>query len=153
MPDGYVIWGAPGTGTTRLAIAITEELRRRGETSYALHTDLLRITLRHCGIEGLESQALLDDPLRAPAAARLPLEVHWAKARTDRYSLVVEGMLALGFAPRGARVLVLEDPGIALQSMEKRVYADLVHKLAPLSSRFLDCTMSLDELVLASLSG
>lgn len=88
-PRTVVITGLPGTGKTTLALALAS----RHPSTYVLHTDLLKQTLRHGGDPRLKgpSWGAPQEQLRAVAPV---LAAHAAKAQRDGYRLVVEGTLA-----------------------------------------------------------
>ena len=108
LPTGFVVLGAPGCGKTRLALALADALAEMGVAAFVLHTDLLKVTLRSQGVDGLEGPSYLGDTVARVSIIASVLEAQWAKARADGYTLIVEGTLAFGFYPTDAVVVLLE---------------------------------------------
>lgn len=100
-----VLIGLPGVGKTRLALALGARWATTRPT-LVLHTDLLKVTLRSAGVDGLRGPGWAD-PDKA-------LRVHpWLTAQAQKadregYDLIIEGTLALGFEWPGGRVVRLE---------------------------------------------
>ncbi len=92
------IAGLPGTGKTHLATALSLALQTEGCASLLLHTDVLKVTLRQFGLP-LQGPGYQGDLVAKLAAVRPYLAAQAAKAQRDRYWLVLEGTLALGFQP------------------------------------------------------
>lgn len=96
-------------GKTRPALGLAHALTGRGESALVVHTDVLKGAMRQRG-----------GPLRGPGhtgdiatkAALVPrqLDAQHRKARAEGYRLVIEGTVALTFAPpRAVRILLQVD--------------------------------------------
>lgn len=140
----YVLTGLPGAGKTRLALALASALADRGRPALVLHTDVLKVTLRAAGI-ALDGPGWVDTVAKQ-AIVRPWLAAQAEKAARDGYELVIEGTLAIGFAPEGARTIRLDvDPAErhrriaakhpsarrSLASADLTGYARLLHELPP----------------------
>ena len=141
-PPCAIILGLPGSGKTRLAVGLALALQRAGEAAFVLHTDILKVTLRalECGPVGPTYTGNIHEKLRV---TRPFLEAQCAKAESEGYRLVIEGTLALGFAPPRARIFVLEvDESTRLQrvkakhqsAQEALAHADLADYTAALKA-------------------
>lgn len=90
-----VIIGMPGVGKTRLALALSADWSA-SVPCLVLHTDLLKVTLRHQDVPDLRGP-VWQDPARIYRVAPV-LRAHADKARRDGYHLIIEGTLALAVA-------------------------------------------------------
>lgn len=103
-----VILGLPGSGKSRLAIALANALWEAGRPAYVLHTDLLKVNLRQCFPGDLRGPGYAGDFRGKCARVRSFLESQSVKARRDGYALIVEGTLALEWAPEAGLRVILE---------------------------------------------
>jgi predicted kinase len=103
-----VILGLPGSGKSRLALAVADALWDAGRPAFVLHTDLLKVSLRECFPDELRGSGYSGDFRRKSERLRPFLETQAAKARRDGYGLVVEGTLALALLPEPGLRVVLE---------------------------------------------
>ncbi|MBH23198.1 MAG: hypothetical protein CMH57_01810 [Myxococcales bacterium] len=103
-----IITGMPGVGKTRLALALANRLMDLDRPTLVLHTDVLKITLRRMGLEGLTGATWRGDTALKLQRVRPILDRHVAKARRDGYHLIIEGSLALGYRPAGSIHALME---------------------------------------------
>jgi len=108
MISCLVITGMPGTGKTTVALALAARMMKQGSAALALHTDLLKVTLRSLFPGEFKGPAYAGDFVEAINRLRPLLEAQVAKAAQDGYLLIVEGTLALGFSPAGGLKVLLE---------------------------------------------
>ena len=157
------IVGLPGVGKTRLALSLASAWPRPRPV-LLLHTDLLKVTARELGADGLRGPGWAD-PQKAARAQPL-LSAHARKAKRDGYDLIVEGTLALGFHPPGGRVVVLaldearRTQRIAQKHLSARAsleagsvsaYAEALAAWAPPGALRLDASAPVEALVRAVL--
>jgi hypothetical protein len=110
-----VITGLPGTGKTRLALALGVAFEATGTPTLVLHTDLLKVTLRQIFPEDLKGPGYAPDYECKVAQVRPFLEAQVSKAQKDGYILILEGTLALGFFPTPGIHCLLELPEVLRQ--------------------------------------
>nr|ABB84849.1 hypothetical protein [uncultured delta proteobacterium DeepAnt-32C6] len=163
-PPPLIVLGLPGSGKTRLAVGLAFALQQAGEAAFVLHTDLLKVTLRALGC-GPRGPGYAGEIHHKAALIRPALEAQAEKAASEGYRLIVEGTLALGFAPPGSHVFVLEvaeairrqrvatkypSAAKALASADLSAYAEA---LAQLQGCFrLDANVAAESLVTTGLS-
>ena len=94
-----VITGQPGAGKTNVAIALANRLQAQGENCFLLHTDILKVTLRQLGVQELQGISTGEDVDCRLQTIRPYLVRQYEKALHDGYHIIVEGTLAVGFAP------------------------------------------------------
>ncbi|NJL01508.1 MAG: adenylyl-sulfate kinase [Spirulinaceae cyanobacterium RM2_2_10] len=160
------ITGLPGSGKTHLATALSLALQARGDASLLLHTDLLKVTLRQFDLP-LTGPTYRGDIAAKLAAVRPYLEAQVAKAQRDRYYLVIEGTLALGFQPASGGSVCLELPAAerqrriaskpiaaraSLATSDLTAYAQLLRQQTPVAALRLDAMQPVAAQVQAILS-
>jgi adenylate kinase family enzyme len=124
----WIIVGQPGSGKSRLATALSLRLQEMGWSTQLLHCDLLKVTLRSLGIEGLSGLSTgTDFPLRQQIVQPY-IQEQIDKASNDGYSLIVEGTLAVGMQSEKCRTVELN---ISEQLFHQRI--ELKHSSAALS--------------------
>ncbi len=106
--SAIVITGLPGTGKTRLAMSLGVALMDAGSSALILHTDVLKVTLRQFYPRELAKAGYSGDFYAKVRLVRPFMEAQVAKAERDRYVIIIEGTLALGFCPPSALYLLLE---------------------------------------------
>lgn len=107
MRPALALLGLPGVGKTRAALAVADALSARGEPTFVLHTDLLKVTVRTLSPGALAGPIWRGD-LEGKLATLAPLlaaQIH--KAARDGYALIIEGTLALA---ADAPAIVLHAP-------------------------------------------
>ena len=94
-----VVTGQPGVGKTRLALALAHYFQEQDSPYFVLHTDILKVSLRQVGVNGLNGLSTQEDAPHRLSLMQPFLEHQERKARRDGYGLIIEGTLALGFQP------------------------------------------------------
>jgi hypothetical protein len=105
-----VLTGLPGTGKTRLALAVAAALAETREVRL-LPTDAVKAVLRAADPAFPRGAGYLD-PAEKARRVHVHLAAQAAEAAREGFVLVVEGTLAAGFRPAGGLVvrLVLDGP-------------------------------------------
>ena len=88
--------GHPGAGKTHTASSLAARIQERS-SCLVLHTDILKVTLRQMGVEGLRGLSCTHDAHQRSKVMEPFLKTHVDKALRDGLHLIIEGTLALGF--------------------------------------------------------
>ena len=107
--------GLPGTGKTQLGLALAAAWSAHAPW-LLLHTDLLKVTLRHTGLP-LEGPTWRTPELCERARPAILAQI--AKARRDGYGLLIEGTLAVGL-PADRVFLLSVDEATRLERVRRK---------------------------------